>query len=124
VKFNEDISNVGNFSKSSTSSRGPMVQDLAVEDSPTLSAQPRISFENQNTHRASGPKERTQVEKLTTLLGTDLRSGNFADDFAPTLTKHDAMALQASSEMLAAAGGAQAPDINSETIEEPGVEPR
>ena len=123
MKFNEDISNVGNFSKSSTSSRGPLAQDLAVEDSPTLSAQPRISFENQNTHRASGPQERTQVEKLTTLLGTD-RSGNFAEDFAPTLTKHDAMAMQAASDMLAAAGGSQAPDINSETIEEPGVEPR
>jgi len=76
VKFNEDISNVGNFSKSSASSRGPLVQDLAVlEDSPSHSPQPRISFENQIPnytidHRASGPQERTQVEKLTTLLGT------------------------------------------------------
>ena len=97
-----------------------MVQDLAVED--WLSVQLRISFENQNRHRASGPQERTQVEKLTTVLGTD-RSGNFAEDFAPTLTKHDAMAMQAAGDMLAAAGGS-APDVNSETIEEPGVEPR
>ena len=101
MKFNEDISNVGNFSKSSASSRGPLVQDLAVlEDSPSHSPQPRISFENQIGHRASGPHERTQVEKLTTLLGTDLRNGTLgADDFAQTLQKHEAIAIQTSSKL-------------------------
>lgn len=134
VKFNEDISNVGNFSKSSASSRGPLVvdsrEDLAVlEDSPSHS--PRISFENQIDHRASGPQERTQVEKLTTLLGTDIRNSTLggdrhaSDDFTQTLQKGDVITVDPTSNTVMTTGThAGQADQHSDTIEEPGVEPR
>ena len=100
-----------------------------MEDSPSQS--PRISFEDQIDHRASGPQERTQVEKLTTLLGTDIRNGTLGgdrhayDDFAHSLQKSDARAGHPTSNTVMATGtrGGQL-DQHSDTIEEPGDEPR
>ena len=97
VKFNEDISNVGNFSKSSASSRGPLVKELAALDS---RATPRAS----------------DLALPTALLSTDLRNGTPGGQFAQTLQKHEIVAIQTSR-------SADQADQHSETIEDPGEEP-